>query len=269
MEYSCLKLGFKEAVATVTMARPEVHNAFDETMIAELTHCYQTLSNDTAVRVVVLRGEGKSFCAGADLNWMQRMAKFTWEENVADARNLQQMFAAIQQCPKATVAVVQGAAIGGGVGLVSVCDIAIATEEARFSLSEVKIGLVPAVIAPYVLEKVGMGVVRALFVSGQRFDAAEALRIGLVQQVAQTSLLEETVNSQIDLLLQAGPEAVAAVKKLLQEIAMHTPEEAATATITCIASLRISPEGQEGLQAFLQKRPPSWIASNRKEKLPN
>jgi len=248
----------EKSVTTVTLNRPEVHNAFDDRMIAELTETFTRLSADESVRAIVLRGAGKSFCAGADLNWMQRMASYSQEENVADARGLQQMFAAIAGCPQATLAVVQGAAIGGGVGLAAVCDITIAAQEATFALSEVRLGLIPAVIAPYVVEKIGIGAARALFLSGERFGADEALRIGLVQQVTPSENLEAAVQQKLALLWSAGPASVAAAKRLLKTIAGQTPEQAAEATIECIAALRVSAEGQEGLKAFLEKRKPNW-----------
>ncbi len=180
----------RNGVAYVTLNRPQVHNAFDETLIQEITACFERLSDDTNVRAIVLRGVGESFCAGADLNWMRRMADYSEEENRADAAKLQRMFAAIAHCPKPTLARVQGAAIGGGAGLVAVCDIAIASSDTKFALSEVRLGLVPAVIAPYVLQKIGMGASRALFVTGERFGADEALRLGLVQQVVTDDYLK-------------------------------------------------------------------------------
>jgi methylglutaconyl-CoA hydratase len=245
-------------VARVTLNRPEVHNAFNETLIAEMTDAFDRLSVDESVRVVVIAGAGKSFCAGADLDWMRRMAAYSHEENVADARALQRMFAAIAHCPKPTIAAVNGAAIGGGAGLVAACDIAIASEAAVFALSEVRLGLIPAVVGPYVLEKVGMGAARALFVSGERFGAGEALRIGLVQQVEPLAELDAAVEKKSALLLDAGPNAVAAAKSLLREIARLSPDEAAETTAQRIAEMRASPEGREGITAFLEKRMPRF-----------
>jgi methylglutaconyl-CoA hydratase len=258
MNYSRIIADAQGAIATVILNRPEVHNAFDETLIAELTDAFTRLSEAPEVRAVVLRGAGASFCAGADLAYMGKMANYSQAENIADAQAIQQMFAAIARCPKVIVAQVQGAAIGGGAGLVAVCDIAIAAEEAKFALSEVRLGLVPAIIGPYVLEKVGMGAARALFVSGERFGAAEALRIGLVQQVVPASDLDTAVQQKTDLIRQAGPEAVKAAKTLLRDIAGKTPDEAAAITVACIANLRVSPEGQEGIRAFLEKRTPRF-----------
>ncbi len=267
MANSCLQIEINGPVAQVTLKRPEVHNAFDDRMITELTQCYQRLSDDNSVRVIVLRGAGKSFCAGAHLAWMERIAGFSTEENVADAQAMQRMFATIADCPKITVAAVHGPAIGGGVGLVAACDIAIADCEAWFTLSEVRLGLIPAVIAPYVVEKIGIGRARALFLSGQRVVADCALRIGLVHHVVATfgsvdkaRSFDNAVQHQIEPLLAAGPTAVAAAKRLLRQIEGQTPAEAAEATVECIASLRVGPEAQEGMRAFLEKREPNWSA---------
>jgi methylglutaconyl-CoA hydratase len=247
-------------VCRLTLNRPEIHNAFNETLIAELTDAIGALSRDESVRVIVLEGAGKSFCAGADLDWMRRMASYSHEENLEDARALQRMFASIAHCPKPTIAAVHGAAIGGGAGLVAVCDIAVATDSAVFALSEVRLGLVPAVVGPYVLEKVGMGAARALFVSGERFGAAEALRIGLVQHVVSNARgeLDAAVDAKVELLVGAGPNAIAAAKQLLRDIARLSADEAAEITAQCIATLRASDEGREGIQAFLDKRPPAF-----------
>ncbi len=205
------------AVAEVTLNRPDAHNAFDETLIAELTDCVTQLSEDAAVRVIVLRGAGASFCAGADLSYMGRMAGYTPEENRTDARALQRMFAVLANCPQVTIARVQGAALGGGAGLAAVCDITIAAEDARFAFSEARLGLAPAVIAPYVLQKMSPGAARALFVTGERFSAAEAWRLGLAQQMVPAAELDAAVQRTVEAAMQAGPEAVAAIKRLLRE----------------------------------------------------
>lgn len=253
-----LEVTIASQVAEITLNRPKAHNAFDDVLIAELTDVFTQLREDRTVRAIVLKGAGVSFCAGADLAWMGRMAGYSQAENVADARALQQMFAAIAECPKVTIARVQGAAIGGGAGLVAVCDLAIAALEAKFALSEVRLGLVPAVIGPYVLQKVGMGAARALFVTGERFDAAEALRIGLVNAVVPADELDWTIEKKLELIRQAGPEAIATAKRLLRDLADKTPTQAADLTVECIAALRVSPEGQEGIHAFLEKRKPSF-----------
>jgi methylglutaconyl-CoA hydratase len=266
MSESYLQIEIKGPVAEVTMQRPEVHNAFDDRMIAELTQCYNRLSDDRAVRIIVLRGAGKSFCSGAHLARMRQMADFSREENIADAQAMQRMFATIANCPKITVAAVHGPAIGGGVGLVAACDLAIAACDAWFALSEVRLGLIPAVIAPYVVEKIGIGWARTLFLTGERVVADSALRIGLVQHVVSTfgsidqaKCFNNGVQHQIEPMLAAAPTAAATAKRLLRQIAGLTPDQAAETTIECIASLRVSPEGQEGIRAFLEKRKPNWI----------
>ncbi|HZT42496.1 MAG TPA: enoyl-CoA hydratase/isomerase family protein [Chthonomonadaceae bacterium] len=250
----------RQAVVTITLNRPDLHNALDEILIEELTGVFTQSGSDPGVRAIVLKGAGPSFCAGGDLNWMTRVAQYSHAENLADARELQQLFNAIAECPKVTIAQVHGAAMGGGVGLVAVCDIAIAAADTKFAFSEVRIGLAPAVIAPYVIEKIGYGAARALFVTGERFGADEALRIGLVQQVVPADELEAAVQRKAESVLQTGPEAVAAAKRLLRDIEGKTPPEAAEATVACIAALRASPEGQEGIRAFLEKRKPDFSA---------
>lgn len=248
----------RDAVATVTLNRPDVHNAFDDALIAALTDSFTQIGRDASVRVIVLKGAGVSFCAGGDLTWMARMAGYSHAENLEDARGLQRMFAAIADCPKVTIAQVHGAAMGGGAGLVAACDIAIAATEAKFAFSEVRLGLAPAVIAPYVLQKVTPGAARALFVTGERFSAEEALRIGLVQQVTPAGELAAAVQRKVEQVLPAGPEAIAAVKRLLRSLAGRTPVEAAEATVECLAALRVGQEGQEGIHAFLEKRKPGF-----------
>jgi methylglutaconyl-CoA hydratase len=257
MEYRCILVEQAGAVATVTLNRPDQHNAFDDTLISELTDYYRAVSAREDVRAVILRGAGKSFCAGADLEWMGRMAGYSREENLADARRLQEMYSAIAECPKVTIARVHGIALGGGAGLAAVCDVALAAHDAVFAFSEVRLGIAPAVIAPYVIQKIGVGAARALFVTGERFGADVAARIGLVQQVEAFSL-DSAVHKKTDDILMAGPLAVAAVKKLLRDIGGRTIAEAADDTVACIASLRVSEEGQEGIRAFLEKRKPGF-----------
>lgn len=258
MAFSYLELKVDGAVAEVTLNRPEVRNAFDEKLVGELTACYKDLTDDPAVRAIILCGAGETFCAGADLGWMERMAGYSRDENIADARRMQHMFATIAECPKVTIACVQGAAIGGGLGLVTVCDIAVAAEDTRFAFSEVRLGLAPAVIAPYVLRKIGPGAARALFVTGERFKAADALRMGLIAEMAYLGDLHARVTRIVAAAVQAGPNAVAAVKNLLRDIEGGIPSECAETTAACIASLRASDEGQEGIRAFLEKRKPSF-----------
>jgi methylglutaconyl-CoA hydratase len=253
-----LTVSIADGVAHVTFTRPEVHNAFDETFIAALTETFTTLDTHPDVRAIVLTAEGKSFSAGANLEWMGRMAGFSREENLADVRTAQQMFSAIAHCSKVTIARVQGAALGGGAGLVAACDIAIAADTAVFAFSEVRLGIIPAVISPYVLQKLSVGAARALFVTGRRFDAPEAFRLGLIQEIVSEDELDTAVERTLADVRAAGPEAVASVKRMLHSIAGRTPDDAADATVNALADRRVSGEGQEGIRAFLEKRKPAW-----------
>jgi methylglutaconyl-CoA hydratase len=250
----------RDAVATVTLNRPEIHNAFDETLIARLTAAFVSLDDNPDVRVVVLAAAGKSFCAGADLNWMQRMAAFGPEENLADAQALAAMLRALNALSKPTIARVAGAAYGGGVGLVAACDIAIAVPEATFALSEAKLGLIPATIGPYVIEAIGARQARRYFLTAERFAAADALRIGLVHEVVPRDQLDARIDALIAMLKGAGPTAQLECKALVRGVA-HRPidEDVIDGTAEHIAAVRASPEGREGVAAFLGKRPAAWI----------
>jgi methylglutaconyl-CoA hydratase len=250
-------------VATVTMNRPEKHNAFDDAVIAELRDAFDALAAREDVRVVVLASTGKSFSAGADLGWMKRMAGYDYQDNLGDARLLAAMLRSLHDLPQPTIARVQGAAFGGAVGLVSCCDMAVAVERASFSLSEVKIGLVPATISPYVIRAIGERASRRYFATAERFGAAEAHRLGLVSEVVTEDDLETALEQLIATLLQNGPTAVREAKQLVQDVAGQ-PITPALVESTCelIAGIRISEEGQEGLGAFLNKRQPAWVESN-------
>ncbi|MBN8736684.1 MAG: enoyl-CoA hydratase/isomerase family protein [Xanthomonadales bacterium] len=251
------------AVATLKLNRPQVHNAFDDTLIAELTAALESLAADAGVRALVLTGSGATFSAGADLNWMRGMARAGEQENRDDALRLAELLRALQFFPKPTLARVNGSAYGGGVGLVACCDIAIGVEGAKFALSEVKLGLVPATIAPYVLQAIGPRQARRLFVSAEIFDAAEATRIGLLHQCVPAGQLDEAVDRQLHFLAKGGPVAQHEAKQLALRSAGMTMESAArvdTENAGLIARLRVSPEGQQGLSAFLDKRPPPWPA---------
>lgn len=262
-----LKVEVRDAVATIALARPDVHNAFNETLIAELTHALRAADADDAVRVVVLAGRGRSFCAGADLNWMKKMATYGHAENVADATALAGMLATLASLSKPTIARVHGAAFGGGVGLVAACDIAIAAHGAVFSLSEAKLGLIPATIAPYVIEAIGARQARRYFLTAERFTAAEAHRIGLVHAVAAAEEIDAGVDDIVGMLLRAGPQAQAAAKELIRAVA-HRPIDARVVADTAerIAAVRASAEGKEGVAAFLDQRAPAWVpAAQRTE----
>ena len=252
----------RAGVRTLAMHRPEVHNAFDDALIAELTAAVEDAGRDPAVRVVVLTGSGASFSAGADLNWMRGMAGASEQENRDDSLRLARLMRSLQFCPKPTVARVNGAAYGGGVGLVACCDIAIGVDGAKFALSEVKLGLVPAVISPYVIAAIGLREARRWFVSGEVFDAAEAQRIGLLHAVVAGAELDEAIERQLHFLAKAGPLAQREAKQLALRIAGADPataERIDTQNAELIARLRVSPEGQHGLGAFLDKRAPSWV----------
>jgi methylglutaconyl-CoA hydratase len=258
--YATLTVDVREAVALVALARPEVHNAFDDTLIAELTRALEALDSDAAVRAVVLLGHGRSFCAGADLNWMKRMAGFGRAENLADATALAAMLKTLHRLSKPTIARVHGSVFGGGVGLVACCDIAFAAHDATFSLSETKLGLIPATIGPYVVEAMGARHARRYFLSAERFTAAEAFRLGLVHDICPIDELDGRINELLGALLVAGPRAQAEAKALIRAVAARPIDDAVIAdTAARIARVRGSPEGKEGVAAFLEKRPPAWV----------
>ena len=258
--YKTLAVDVRETVALVTLARPEVHNAFDETMVAELTRALQALDVDETVRAVVLLGSGRSFCAGADLNWMRRMAGYGHAENLADATALAQMMWTLYRLSKPTIARVHGSSFGGGVGLVACCDIAFAAQDATFSLSEAKLGLIPATIGPYVVEAIGARHARRYFLSAERFTAAEAFRIGLVHDIYPLEELDGRINELLGALLVAGPHAQDEAKALIRAIGERPIGDRLIAdTAARIARVRGSPEGREGIAAFLEKRRAAWV----------
>lgn len=248
-------------VARLRLNRPELHNAFDAGLIAELTAALDALATDASVRVVVLEAAGASFSAGADLNWMRGMAQASEAENREDALALARLMRTLDELPKPTIARVQGAAFGGGVGLVACCDIAIGVPEVRFGLTESKLGLLPAVISPYVIAAIGPRQARRWFASAESFGADVALQIGLLHQVVAADQLDVAVQQHIDHLLKTGPIATAAAKSLVRSVAHRSDRDALdAANADLIARLRVSPEGQEGIAAFLEKRPPAWAA---------
>jgi len=254
-----LQTEIKDGVATVRMNRPDVHNAFDDALIATLTAELRRLDELQQARVVVLAANGKSFSAGADLNWMQRMAKYSREENLRDAMALAGLMRSLDGMKKPTIAKVQGAAFGGGVGLVAACDIAIASTDATFSLSEVRLGLIPSVISPYVIAAIGERQARRYFLTAERFDAMEARRIGLVHEVVDSGALDEAVAKMTGQLLKGGPQALAAAKELIADVGRRPMDDALSAeTARRIAAIRVENEGREGLAAFFDKRKPDW-----------
>ncbi|MBI1849496.1 MAG: enoyl-CoA hydratase/isomerase family protein [Planctomycetes bacterium] len=246
-------------VGRVVLNRPDLHNAFNDVVLHEITEAFAKLGHQPDVRVVVLAAEGKSFCAGADLNWMKKMVGYSFDENVKDAQGLVKMLRTIHDCPKPVIARVQGPAFGGGVGLVAAADMAIAVESATFSLSEARLGLLPAAISPFVLEKIGPAAARRYFLTAERFSAVEAKRLGLVSEVAATAEDADLwIDGIVDAVRACGPEAVAACKALIRDVWGQTLDHVAGLTARWIAERRASAEGQEGMKAFLEKRPPSW-----------
>lgn len=263
MSDEALSIGRDGPVARVTLTRAAKHNAFDDGLIAQLTGAFEQLGEDPGVRAIVLAAEGKSFSAGADLGYMARMATYGREDNLADARALGRLMQVIDACPKPTIARVQGAAFGGGVGLVACCDIAVGTARASFCLSEVKLGLIPAVIGPFMVQAIGARAARRYFLTAERFDAATAHRLGLLHEVvAEEADLDPAIDALVTALLAAGPEAQAAAKDLIRAVAFAPPDTLAEETATRIADRRASAEGREGLTAFLEKRSPRFIAQS-------
>lgn len=248
-------------VARVTLNRPELRNAFDDALIASLTRNFLEIEKDKTIRVMVLAGNGPAFCAGADLNWMKRMAGYGYDENLADARALAEMLATLDRMPKPTIARVHGPVFAGGTGLVAACDIAVGTPEAKFCLSEAKLGLSPATISPYVMRAMGERNARRYFLTAEVFDAEEALRIGMLSLLAPAEKLDATITSLVEHLLAGGPEAHAKIKALIRAVAGRRPDDALVAeTAKQIAEIRGSPEGKEGIAAFLEKRKPFWCS---------
>jgi methylglutaconyl-CoA hydratase len=258
-DYRHLKLSREGVVAQLRLSRPDVRNAFDDTVLEELTRAAGELGDDDSVRAVVLSGEGKVFCAGADINWMRRMVDYTPEENLADSRRLAAMLRALDRIPRPLVCRVHGVALGGGVGLLSVCDLVVAADDAVFGLSEVRLGIQPAVISPFVLRRLSQGVGRALFLTGERFGAERALRIGLVDRVVPPEALDDEVRDVVGELLKGGPKAQGRIKALIPQVYGRTPEDAEEITTRANAETRASDEGQEGLRSFLEKRRAGWI----------
>ena len=257
---SSLSLARHGAVARLRLDRPSVHNAFDDALIADLTAALEAVAADDTVRAVVLEGAGTSFSAGADLNWMRAMASASEDDNREDSLRLARLMRTLDELPRPTIARVQGAAFGGGVGLVACCDIAIGVPEAKFGLTESRLGLLPAVISPYVIAAIGARNARRYFATAEIFDAAQALRIGLLHEVVAADDLDAAIDHQLALLLKAAPRACADAKRLVREASAATDRDRLDHdNAALIAALRVSPEGQEGLGAFLDKRKPGWV----------
>jgi len=249
-------------VALITLNRPEIHNAFNDELITGLTAEFKAMDEDESVRLVVLTGEGKSFCAGADLNWMKKMVDYSKEENIADSMNLANLFEGMNNFSKPIVGKINGAALGGGSGLVAVCDHVVVHEEAKLGFTEVMLGLVPAVISPYVMAKIGHSNARSLFLTGERFGAEKAVTIGLAHQVSLGRYFERDTEDMIKKFLKAGPSAQQMAKKLIYGVESRSShKDIKQFTCETIAAMRISDEGQEGMNALLEKRKPSWMES--------
>ncbi len=256
-----LEVTRQDGVARVTLNRPELRNAFDDALIGKLSQAFAELAVDRSVRVIVLAGNGPAFCAGADLNWMKRMAGYSYEENLADAKGLADMLAALDRLPKPTIARVHGPVFAGGTGLVAACDIAVGTPEAKFCLSEAKLGLSPATISPYVIRAMGERLARRYLLTAEVFDAQEAHRIGMLSLLVPAGELDAAVAELVKHLLAGGPESHAKIKALIRDVAGRRPDDAVAAeTAKRIAEIRGSAEGREGIAAFLEKRKASWCS---------
>jgi methylglutaconyl-CoA hydratase len=261
-EYEHLLVDRRGATAFVTMNRPDVHNAFNARLIAELQSAFARLGADERVRAIVLRGAGRSFSAGADLTWMRNSLDLSREENVADALRMARMLEAIDDCPSPVIARIQGAALGGGVGLAAVCDIVVADEECRFGFTEARLGIAPAVISPFAVRKIGESHARALFTTAERFGAQKALQIGLVHRVVPRVELDVAVDETLSEIGKNSPAAVRAAKHVARLATRLPRDEARQMTAETIAGLRVSAEGQEGIRAFLEKRTAAWVTTD-------
>jgi methylglutaconyl-CoA hydratase len=258
-----IRLAVSHGIARVTLMRPEVRNAFNAEAIEQLHEAFMRITAADDVRAVVLAGDGKVFCGGADINWMRASLDLSFDANVGDAERMSDMFRAIDNCPKPVVGRIHGAALGGGGGLAAVCDIAIAADDATFGFTEVKLGIIPAVISPFVLAKIGASQARALFLTGKRFDAGRAKTIGLVHEVVPAGELDAAVDRCLAELLTAGPTAIGAAKLLLRRVLDSSYDESRAITTQAIAKQRVSHEGQEGLRAFLEHRPAAFAQHHR------
>lgn len=258
MSRGTLRVTRQGAVARVALDRPDVRNAFNDHMLEDLLEAFAAIRDDRDIRVVVLTGEGKVFCAGADVHWMRRVVGFSYEENYEDSLRLARTLREIYTCPKPVIGRINGAAIGGGTGLVAVCDIALASEDAVFAFTETKLGLTPATIAPYLLKRMGERNLREYFLTGDRFSATQAAQMGLVNAALPATELDAAVEAKIQMILTGGPEALAVSKELLREISERSLDDNGPFTAGQIARLRMSEEGQEGMNAFLEKRKPRW-----------
>jgi methylglutaconyl-CoA hydratase len=258
MNYETLVYTKKDDIATVTLNRPDVHNAMNDVLMKELTRCFQQLSTDDSLAAIILTGNGKSFCAGADLTWMKSMVTYSKYENKKDSRLLLDMYETIYSCPKPVIGRINGHAFGGGIGLLAVCDITVTVPETKFAFSEVKLGIIPAVISTFVAPRMAPSDMRRFFITGERFDSSVAHTIGLIDLVVPPEKLDEVVNSCAEQVRSSGPLAIKEVKHLIDNLLKMDVKKYKELTIEKISELRISPEGQEGINAFLEKRKPNW-----------
>ncbi len=258
MRFDTIEVFKKTDVATVSLNRPEVHNAMNEPLMKELTNCFKDISNDNTIRVVVLTGNGKSFCAGADLNWMKSMVNYTKEENIKDSRLLLDLYETINICPKLVIGKINGHAFGGGIGLIAVCDITISIPGLKFAFSEANLGIIPSVISTYVSPRVSAADMRRLFITAERFDSTIAHKIGLIDYIVNPEVLDAKVDFYIEQSRSSGPLAIGEVKNLIKNLRKMSIEKYKEFTIEKISELRVSQEGQEGINAFLEKRKPKW-----------
>jgi len=258
MKYETIEIKREKDIVTVFLNRPEVHNAMNEKLMKELTSCFKELSNDNNTRIIILTGNGKSFSAGADLNWMKSMAQYSKEENIKDSRLLLDLYETIYNCPKPVIGRINGHAFGGGIGLIAVCDITIAPPDKKFAFSEVNLGIIPSVISTYIVRRIGLLNMRRLFLTGERFDSEYANKVGLIDHIAPDEEFDAKVQKYVKLLHFSGPKAMVEVKNLVSKCQNMNVDEYKEHTVKKIAELRVSDEGQEGISGFLEKRKSKW-----------
>jgi len=258
MAYETIEISKDNDIVTVSLNRPDMHNAMNELLMKELTQCFKELSNNDSVRAIVLTGKGKSFCAGADLNWMKSMVSYSKEENIKDSRLLLDLYEAIYMCSKPVIGRINGHAFGGGIGLIAVCDITVTIPDRKFAFSEANLGIIPSVISTYVAPRMKKADMRRFFITAERFDSETACNIGLIDYVVSSKELEEKINECIKLVRSSGPIAVKEAKNLIDNLSKMDNKDYKEFTVKKISELRISKEGQEGINSFLEKRKPSW-----------
>ena len=258
MKYETLEIQRQNDITTITLNRPELHNAMNEKLMKELTSCFKKLNKDNSTRIIVLTGKGKSFSAGADLNWMKSMSNFSREENIQDSKLLSDLYETIYNSPKPIIGYINGHAFGGGIGLIAVCDITIAPPDKKFAFSEVKLGIIPSVISTYIIKRIGISNMRRLFITGEKFSSQYAKKIGLIDYVVPEEEIDEEIKKNIEKLKTSGPNAIIEIKKIVEKYQKMDIGKYKEHTVKKISELRISKEGQEGIKAFLEKRKTKW-----------